>query len=170
MDRRTSTVATALACVLLTAGCGGDPVDEPDPFTACGGDIVAGWDFSAVTFPAGGDQCPALAAGDAGVDGFIVFNANGRYSLSLKVKAYQQASTGACDFAAAYGGFYRVVGSRVCLEGSAVEGTAIACDSDTAAASRGVGKFCVAGDALTIESSSLFDLGVVGRLALIRKP
>ena len=158
----------ALAASLALAACGGDDDPGPTAFAACGGDLVSGWDFAEVTFVDGAAPC-TVAAG-SGVDGFIVFNDTGRYSLNVKVKAWKSALDGSCDFSIAHGGFFRTVSTRVCLEGSGVTGDAIACDSNSATPARGLGQYCVAGDELTIDTSNMFDLQSTARLRCTKRP
>ena len=167
--RNGSAVAVLIATVALACGEDRTRPNVHVGFQACGGDLVAGWTLVAAQVSGAGDGC-APAAGEDPISGDLFFNADGRYSLSAKVKAWKKTpEASACDFATAYGGFYRTQGSRVCLANSSVQGDDVPCDT-TDALSRGVADYCVNGDKLTLETSSMIDLRFDATLELRRKP
>ena len=81
-----SSAVLLVLLLLLSVGCSDEP-DEETPFAPCGGDLMRGWSFTEVSFPNMNNGCPEPIPGDKPIEGFIVFNANGRYSLNAKVKA-----------------------------------------------------------------------------------
>lgn len=147
------------------AACGGD--DPPsDTFVACGGDVIAGWDFVAARVIAGGDGCPDATA----AMGTLFFQSSGRYTINPDIDAWKLTPGSACGFMTSYGGFYRVEGSKICFGDSSAQGSAIPCEGTPVTAQHGVADFCVEGDTLTLRSSSLLGLTFLGEMELTRRP
>lgn len=146
------------------AACGGDP--PSDGFVPCGGDVVAGWDLTALRAIAGGDGCPETP----NPTGFIFFQPNGRYSLSMDTGAWMKSPGAGCGFMTAYGGFYRVEGRKICFGDSSAEGSAIPCEGTPPTTQHGVAEFCVEGSRLTLRSDNLLGLTFLEEMQFSRRP
>lgn len=158
---------TGLLCLLAAAGvaCGG----ESGAFEACGGALTGSWSFTGATLEGAGDGCDP--GGAPAIDGFIVFNENGRYSLNARVALWKRTPSEACGFATADGGFFAAEDRSVCLAGTAAELEATSCDGGAPYVDpplRGAAEYCVAGDRLTLRSSSLLGLRFSAVLELAR--
>jgi hypothetical protein len=150
--------------VIVLAACSGDDDGDDGSFSACGGDPVAGWDLASSALTGSTDMCMG------GVSGFIFFNDNGRYSLSVDIKDWKPSPADACGFTAAYGGFYRVDGTKICLGDSSAEGAAIPCDGTRPTTQHAVVDFCVGGAQLHLSSDHFLSARVPTVLTLTRRP
>lgn len=139
--------------VLGIAACGSEePVGD---FSACGGDLVAGWELTEVAH----EGAPTYACGSGAVSGTLFFNPNGRYSLNVDIQAWTRTAGGDCGFTAVYGGFYRTDGTTVCLGDSSASGADIPCDGARPTSQHATGAYCVDADTLQVRSADFLDPG-----------
>jgi hypothetical protein len=147
----------------LLSSCGDQPLEE---FIACGGDLVGTqWNLTFARVLEGGDGCTESAA-----TGTLVFNTNGRYSITANHTAWKQtAAAGMCGVATSFGGFYRLEGRQICFGDSSAEGSAIPCDGSMPTQQHAVADYCVTGDRLVLRSKTFIGLRFPGELELSRR-
>lgn len=159
------------ACIFGAAACGEDPPSDTfaDNFVACGGDVAIGsaWDFVAARVIAGGDGCPEATA----ASGTLFLQSTGRYSLNPDIAAWKLRPGSMCGFKIAYGGFYRVEGSKICFGDSSAEGSAIPCEGPPPTPQHGVADFCIiSGSELRMRSENMLGLTFLAEMELTRRP
>lgn len=149
-----------LAAVLSMVSCGDD---EPEEFVACGGNLNGTqWDLASARVLEGGDGCTESTA-----TGVLVFNTNGRYSITANHTAWKQtAAAASCGVNTSFGGFYRIEGSRICFGDSATSGNAIPCDGSMPTAQHAVADYCLKDSRLVLRSENFIGLRFPGELEL----
>ncbi|MCK6550483.1 hypothetical protein L6R52_31895 [Myxococcota bacterium] len=162
-SRHLRALALALGLgALAVAGCGSDGD------AACGGDLTGQWSFTSATIEGAGDGCTPTGGG---ISGFLIFNANGRYTLNAMISAWKRTGD-ACESSTADGGFYTASGGSVCIAGTEGELAGASCDGAVPTLPvglRGAAQYCVEGDTLTLTTNTMLGLRFPAKLTLERQ-
>jgi len=150
-----------ISAIVLLAACGEGTTD----FTACGGDVTGTWNFTGATVAnACSTETPAIT-------GFAAFNANGHYSISGNVKAWKLHGAEPCGFDTVHAGFWKQVGSRICIAESPAELDSQPCDETAHTLDKpwsAAADVCIEAATLTLSTSSLFGLNQAATLTLTK--